>query len=441
MKIRVNIQIAVFTVLVAMIAIGCGSRWLAGGKLHFQQERYDQAKETFESAILETPDDPEAHLWLGRALAELREDERAVQEILRADELVSARKPELKEEIRNTLKSYWSQRYNPGLGYAKEAASAKRAGNVEEKVRQLELAVDEFRRSILFCPDSVQNYKNLGQVLFQLDNRQEGMAAFQKARELGGDDPALQRFLFGVFRSLGAEALEDAAEAAQSGDKVKSKAGYENGISMFEEAATFQQKVGDQIAIYFNIGYANYNLSDLAEGDDKTPYLEAAKLNYLKVLELDEQDQETLRNVAYAYADLSDFDNALIYGQKLLDEVPWETSPWGLMVTLYNKADNREKSVAYGMVRTVLSRGDALPGSEARAQSKGTGPRSDMQKVLQDRGMPMQVYTYTSQSRGDYHIWFYWTEGRVYTFQKGKEVFRGSFEALSDEMAAEVISG
>ena len=52
--------------------------------------------------------------------------------------------------------------------------------------------------------------------------------------------------------------------------------------------------------------------------------------------------------------------------------------------------------------------------------------------MLLDRGVPLQVFTYKSPSRGDYDIWFYWTEGRVYIFQAGKEVFRGAFEALSD---------
>jgi tetratricopeptide (TPR) repeat protein len=432
MKIRAFTKLFVFTLLIAIVAIGCGSQFLAGGKLHFSQSRFERAMENFELAIAETPNDPMAHLWLGRALAELRHDERAVEEITRAAELVSERQPELRLEIVNTLQSYWSKRYNPGLNYASEAGKAKAAGDDVEKEKMLNLAVNEFERAIMFCPDSVQNYSNFGRVLFQLDRREEGMVAFQKARELGGEDEALKGFLFTVFSSLGVEALENAGVAARD-DVAKAQADYATCISMFEEAATFQRSDEQQIAIYFNIGYANYGLSDLVEGDAKIPYLEKAKENFEKVLELDPHDESTLRNMAYSYADLKNFDKAIEYGQLFLDETPWDSTPWGLMVTLYNKADNREKSVAYGMVRSVIQRDNPEPGGLARTQVKGLPPNSDMHGVLLDRGIPLQVFTYTSTSRGDYNIWFYWTDGRVYIFQKGKEVFRGRFEALTGE--------
>jgi len=434
MKSCTKLQVIAVVLLIAVLAVGCGSRWLAGGKLHFTQERYDKAKETFESAVAETPNSAEAHLWLGRAMAELREDEDAVSEILKAEELVTDRQPELKGEVANTKVSYWSKRYSSALSFAKAADGAKNSGDDAKRAEKLELAVEDFRRAILFCPDTVKNYLNLGRVLFQLERREDGMTAFEKARQLGGDDPGLAVFLFGVYRSLGVEALE-------KGARENSQEAYQTAISMFEEATTFQRKEADQIVIFFNIGFANTGLARLVDEGGKEPYLREAEKNYLKVLELDPSDVETIQNLADVYTNLGDFENALIYAQKLIDSSPWDPDVYLTMVALYNMKEEREKSVAYGMLRRVLRDDNPLAGGEARQQVSGTGPNSDMQKVLLDRGIPMQAYNYDSTTRGTYNIWYYWSEGRVYIFQKGKEVFRGGFRPLTDEEVQDVMGG
>ncbi len=434
MKISLKLRAIAVVSLIAVVVIGCGNPLLAGGKLHYSQDRFEKAKETLEAAVAETPNDAECHLWLAMAMGKLREDEGAVRELKLAGELVTERQPELKELIANTLVSFWSQRQSAGNIYAGKAKDEKDIGNKDLMIEKLEAAVDEYKRAILFYPDTVRSHRNLGQVYFQLDRRDEGMASFQRARELGSDDPTLAPFLFSVFRSLGLEALE-------IGNNENSVESYERAIEMFEEAASFKREDADQIVIYYNIGFANSGLASLAPETEQAAYLHKAEENYLKVIELDPGDVETFTSLADVYSNLRDFDKAIEYAQKLVDNDPTNHEAYLTMMTLYTKKDDRDKAAAYSMLRRVLRGGDAKSGGAARQQVSGMGPNSDMQKALLDRGIPTQIYDYVSSTRGTYNVWFFWGDGRVYIFQKGKEVFRGGFRALTDEEVSAVVSG
>jgi tetratricopeptide (TPR) repeat protein len=415
---RANVLVLGCTILMAVLMVGCGSRWLAGGKLHFDQERYPQALENFEKAASEQPNNPETHMWVGSTLARLERDEEAVEAIERAEAVSTA---EVEESIANVRVSYWSVRYNSGLAYAKDGADARAAGDEAEATKQLELAVDRFERAILFCPDSVQNFSNLGKVLFQLGRRDEGMTNFQKARGMAGDNPQLLEFLFRVYRSLGIQAVER-----------RTAAGYREAIEMFERAISFDRPVEDMVPIYFNMGVAHAELGRLLEGGTKAQQLNAAVECYQKVLETEPEDTATLENLAFVYSELGEHEHAVEYGQRLLDTEPWSHVYHFVLVRLYNTAGDREKSAAHLMLQTSLSSGDTVAPSQSRQLASAAGPGSDMLRTLRSRGEPEEMFRYMG-SRGEYYIWFYWTEGRVFIFKDGEQVFRAEFRALSRE--------
>jgi tetratricopeptide (TPR) repeat protein len=423
---RSSVLVLGCAILMAVLMVGCGSRWLAGGKLHFDQERYPQALENFEKAAAEQPNNPETHMWVGSTLARLERDEEAVEAIQRA-EAVST--PEVEESIANVRISYWSVRYNSGLAYAKDGADARAAGDDAEADKQLELAVDRFERAILFCPDSVQNFSNLGKVLFQLGRRDEGMTNFQKARQMAGDKPQLLEFLFRVYRSLGIQAVQRRTED-----------GYREAIDMFERATTFARAAEDMVPIYFNMGVAHSELGRLLEGDAKVQQLRSAVECYLKVLETESEDTAALENLAYVYSELGEHEQAIESGQRLLDTEPSNHLYHFVMVRLYNTAGDREKSAAHLMLQTVLQSGDTVVASQSRQLASDAGPGSDILRTLRSRGEPEEMFRYMG-SRGEYYIWYYWTEGRVFIFKDGAQVFRDEFRALTREELDSMMEG
>jgi len=390
---------------------------VAGGKLHFDQKRYERALENFQMAVEEQPENAEAHLWLARALAELDRDEEAVTELGLASQHAL---PELVGEIDNSHTHYWSRRYNSGVDLARKGDGAREKGDEQTAIAQLNEALGMFERASLFCPDSVKNYSNMGKVLFQLGRRDEGRVMFDKARGMAGDEPELLDFLFRVYQSLGISAM-----------KLNTKEGYEDALANFEQAVGFDRPADELASLWFNMGIAHTELAALAEGATVTAKYNDAIAAYEKVLESMPDDEGSLKNLANIYSEMDEHDKAIEVAKRMIDMEPYNQEHHFTIMRLYNASDADEESAAHLMLRSVLQAKDPVTNVNLRTEAGQYGPGSDMLRVLRDRGEPNQYYRY-SGTRGTYDIWFYWVEGRVYVFQAGKDVFRTTFRPLPD---------
>jgi len=425
-------------VVVAAIIVGCKSEYLAGSKLHFDQQRYAEALENLDKAALETPNSAEVHMWRGRCLGKLERDEEAEAALTKAAELDANK--EFKEEIDNTRISFWSVRYNAGLtearaadeerekcdGYRSSGQTELLAQCEQETREKLESAVGQFQRAMIYCPDSVKNYSNLGKVYFQLGRQEEGKQMFLKARSMAGDREDLLSFLFVVFRSLGVQGLNE-----------QTKDGFQRAIAMFQQAATFNRPPDEMATIYFNIGVAHRGVADKSEGDEKTAALQNAVASYQKVLAINPVDQEALENLTLIYQDMGANAEAIETARRLLDTEPWSPRLHLLLARIYSAAHEREKFAAHGILKSVLESGTPTSPSAVRDEARKC-PGSDMHKGLLDRGEPEQLYLY-SGSQGDYMIWFYWSEGKVFIYQRCQEVFREDFQPVLPEKVRELI--
>jgi tetratricopeptide (TPR) repeat protein len=413
---------AAFAALILLAA--CQSQFLAGGKLHFDQGRYDKALENFEKALAEQPNNGEVHLWYARTLAELERDDEAVAELKRAIEL----DPLQQEMVSNTYMSYWSKRYNSALAYAKAADQAREQGNEAEVTKQRELAEERFRRAIIFAPDSVQNYSNLGKVLFQLGRLDEAMESFQKAKTMSEGKPYIQAFLFSLFKTLGTQALES-----------EDKASLERAVALLTDASRLPAEPEKMIEVHYNLGAAYYALSSKDEAR-KTEYLDRAAEYFNKVLAVDPEDAVALENLAYVYADQGKLDEATAAAQKRLDLEPWAPESHFLMQHLYKLAKNDRQANAHLLIIQMRNQGERIPVETVRADAVRISPTCDMMKVLRERGVPDERRSYTI-SQATYEAWFYWTGGRIYIFQGGAEKFRTNFKGVAPEKLAEILAG
>jgi tetratricopeptide (TPR) repeat protein len=433
---------AIFVVVLALAAVlvGCKSEYLAGAKLHFDQQRYSQALENFDKAAVEMPKSAEVQMWRARALGKLERDEESEAALDKAMELDIT--GEFKQDIDNTRISFWSARHNAGLTEAaaadeqrpkceeyRAASQTELQTQCEQEMRgKLESAVERFQRAILFCPDSVKTYSNLGKVFFQLGRQEEGKAMFLKARGMAGDRQDLLGFLFIVFRSLGVQGLRE-----------ETKEGFQRAIEMFEQAATFTRPPEDMATVYFNLGLAYQALAGKTTGAEQQSAYDSSVASYKKVLAINPDDQEALENLAQLYAVRGAYEEAIAVGRRLVDTEPWRAYFHQVMVNIYMAAGDKEKSVAHGMIGRSLEGGTSLATSTAREDAKKcTG--SDLFKTVLSRNEPEQLFTYPS-SQGDYSIWFYWTKGRVFIFQHCKEVFRDEFRPVPAAKLQEVIGG
>lgn len=411
-------------VVAALIVVACGSQWLAGGKLHFDQKRYDKALANFQKAVEEKPNSGEAHLWLGRALAELERDEEAVAELKQAREL----DPLQDEMVRNTLVSYWSRRYNSALTSAKNGEDEQRkpGGDPVRAQEELQKAEERFRRALLFCPDSVQNYSNLGKILYVLGRREEGLAMFHQAKEMSTGRPDLQAFLFHLFRGLGLSALEQPTVA-----------NLERGLSLLADAASLPADPAQLAEVHLNMAEAYRGLADSVDAAGKTEALQKAAEYYDKVLAFDAEDVDALDGLAQIQSTLGQTDAALATAQRRLDLEPWNR---GAHLTMYrilraSRGEGDREAKGHFLFVNILE--DGTPQSKEGIREwavKEFGPTSDMIRTMRDRGgIPEAMREYTPAGQAPIYMWAYWTAGRAYIFQSGKEVYRMGFKAVPRE--------
>jgi tetratricopeptide (TPR) repeat protein len=409
---------------VLVILAACQSQYLSGGKLHFDQKRYDRALENFELAIAEQPANGEAHLWRARALAELERDEEAVTELKKAVEL----DPLQKEMVDNTFISYWSRRYNSALAFAKEADAARGEGKPEASTAQLQQAEERFRRAIVYAPDSVQNYSNLGRVLFQLGQRDEAMTFFQKAKEMSAGKPHLQAFLFSLFKALGEQAL-------QTNDRDS----LERALPLLHDAENLPATPERMLEVHFNLGSVYYALAE-ADSARAAEYLAQAEVYYGKVLAVDPADAMALESLAGVYSDQGKHEQALATAQKRLDIDPWEDAPHLLMQRVHKAAKNDRMANGHLLLIKIRQEGSRLPIEAIRTDAAKWGPSSDMLKLLRERGIPDERRDYTIGA-ATYEAWFYWLDGRIAIFQDGAERFRTNFKGVTRDKLAELLAG
>lgn len=422
---RVRLAVAGLFVGVALLIVSCTPPELAGGKLYFDQALYEQALEQFQAAVDTQPNNGEAHLWVARALAKLDRDEEAIREIETAASLA----PELADLINNTRGSYWSARYNSGIAYASEADEQRKMG--DDTFREtLGLAVDRFERAIMFCPDSVKNYTNLGRVLFQRGEREKAMPYFAKARTMSENRPELQHFLFNVYKSIALDGIdEDTPE------------GYRLALEMFNEAVTFDLDPEERATIYFNMALASSKLAEeMSDEGEKTHFFQQAIDDYQKVIEIDSKDISALGNLAQVYADMGNNEQAIETTKQILNIEPEQAKHHIVMARFLNANDERDRGSGHSIIYSCLSGGTPAPMTNIRQTATSKGPGSDMLKTLRDRGEPEQIYVYSSTSRGNFDVWFYWQGGRIYVFNAaGKDVFSFGFTGVSPEKAREII--
>jgi tetratricopeptide (TPR) repeat protein len=398
---------------------------LAGGKLHFDQKRYDKALVSFQKAVEEKPASGEAHLWLGRALAELDRDEEAIAELKKAREL----DPLQEEMVRNTFVSYWSRRYNSALTSAKNGEDEQRKGDAARAQEELQKAEERFRRAVLYCPDSVQNYSNLGKILYVLGRRDEGLAMFHQAKEMSTGRPDLQAFLFHLFRGLGVSALE-----------TPTVENLRRGLGLLNDAAGLPADPEQLAEIDLNIAEAYRGLADSVDAAQKPEMLQKAADHYGKVLATYPDDVDALDGLAQIQSQLGQSDAALATAQRRLDLEPWNRNAHLTMYRILRAAKGEGDREAKGhfLFINILESGTPQAKEGMRAWAvKEFGPTSDMIRALRDRGDPETMREYSPAGQAPVYMWAYWTGGRAYIFQGGKEVYRMGFKAVPREKLPE----
>ncbi|MFB3910177.1 MAG: tetratricopeptide repeat protein [Candidatus Eisenbacteria bacterium] len=403
--------------VLGLAATGCKNPQLSGGILHFDQKRYERARETLLNAVKQEPNNAEAHFWLAKAYAELDSTAQSRAEFDKAAQLAEQYNPELKPEITNALGHYWSEHHNKGLTFGKAAQDARNAETPDEKLAQenFRLALNQFKRARVFDPTKEETPRNMGVMYFNLGQVDSGIVELQESQRLSpaGDSQAGE-ILFTQYRRLGDQAAEKGSP--------ENPTGLQDAVKFYTLAEQIQPNDAD---LLFSLGVVNYQLAT-ADTARHVEYYRKAASYFEKTLEQKPDDVDALNNVANLYYDLKDCEKGLVYAQRLLDLNPCEGRSYDLVGRMNDCLGKKNERVAGLVFARGLQSGTQVPVADIQTELEKLS--ASALRKYREEGKPEEIRTFTDSSGADYSVWFYWTRGKALAFVRGDFKYETKFK-------------
>jgi tetratricopeptide (TPR) repeat protein len=256
--------LALLALTAVVMLAGCGADpAFTSGKVYLQQQDYENAIKQLKTAIRNSPDAWEPHMWLGRAYAETDELELASEEMFLALEM--APDETSTDEAENAI-AFYAQRYRrEGFNYIDAA--------------QYEQAIAEYQKALIMDARHPDSHAGLGVAYQNMGDYDAAIAEFEAALELKPDEPILQKYLLDAYsvKAGSLDALED----------------YEGAIDYYERIKAVDPSYE---YIDFNLGYMHYLLHEWPQA-----------ISYFEThLEQDEDDTDVIRMSYYAYYQIAE---------------------------------------------------------------------------------------------------------------------------------------
>jgi len=434
--VRITRWLAAVAVGTLVLVAACSNPHLSGGKLHYDQKRYDRAEENFALAVQETPENGEAWMFLAMAQAEQGKTEEAAANFEKAAELAPVGTP-LADQVQQNRDFYFGNRFNSAITFNEKAEELKGAGDEAGAKENYAKALEELERALVYKPESTQARSNLGITYLKLGEIDKALATFDELRTHIGTGPEADKInstLIIVYASQGNESFQRAIELRES-DPEGAKRYLEAAMELYDKALSIDP---EDVESRQNQAAVAWELADHmteAEAARKAELMGVARAGYEAVLAKEPGNADVLRNLMLLTDAIGDHDAALRYADQLMNADPKDAANWVSRGRILGQMDRKTQMFGSFLVGQALSSGQELDAANARTFAEVHGPRSQQLDRYRESGEPEDIRKYTDTGGGVYEIWFYWARGHVYAFQSGKELYSGEFEKV--EMEAE----
>ena len=342
--------------LLAFAAIGCQSVATTSAKLRNQEGNYEMAIELAREGLAANPLDAEAYFQLGVSYSHLDSVAKAYDHFVKAAELDP--KPQRQRDVENNIQHNFAKHYKLG----QSAFNRK----------DYENAATEFGLSSAADPTQAVAYYNLGVAykflakddpsyhdraigamdkVLELSNPSESnyvkalQVAGRELVEVGREQEAIERFSrlieedptsYGVIEDIGSDLL--------------SQKKWKGAAVFLKMAAEARNKIdAGSFPLYYNIGVALYNLRE----EDPNKVTEAIAY-YEKALTIQEDEPQTILNIAVAYVAVEQYRDASDWLEKYTSISSTDPNGWRLLARCYSEMGDKDKA------RDALARFEAL---------------------------------------------------------------------------------
>lgn len=408
----------------AALWAGCSNPNLSGGKLHFDQKRYDRARETFAVAVEQLPQSGEARLCLGKSYAELGQPDSAAHwfdEAARVD-------PRMAADVKNTRDHYWSERFNSGLAFAKTAAEKMNQGDEAGAGAEYRSSLSEFQRAAVYSPDKHDTYTNIGKMYFNLARIDSALIVFAQVHEMAPDDLQTNNLLVSIYMDQGNKLFTRASEAIAQSDTTKAQKQYVEAGELYAKAYEITK---DDPDLLFQIGSTAYELSYI-DHKEKASYLAKAADFYDQVLKINAQDLDVLYNLALVYREVNRLQEAKDLAARLVDLKPKDGGYRELYGRLCDKLGDKQALIAGLIFGKALRTGETLDAAVVKDQVSKYGTNSDAARRMREAGPPEEVKSFKDSTGQEYQTWWYWSRGVGYAFVNGEQKYDTHFAKVAE---------
>jgi len=436
MRVKSNLAWALFLGVAVGLAghvVGCSkaSQPYQSGRLYFAQKLYDKAAEQFEIAIKEDPENGKSYLELAKCYAEMDENEKAGENF----RLALEKAPELKKEVQEVIQHYRADHYNHGVELMKE----KSYGD----------AISEFIQASYLDSGDPNQYINIGVCYSELGQMDLAVQYYEKALALSPEDEMARGNLVASFVKQAGKFREekDYERAIEFYEKVLEL--YLNDESLDVNTATaadlMKRVKGDKKGTGYLFDMAIAYL-DLAEAKKDDAALKRANEIFGAMYEANPADDDALYYYAYGKMVAKEYEEAISAFGQLLDRSPREPTYYMNMATAYVKGGGTDKDMQmkgvlyFALARALGSDDNKIEKSEFKKASalekriqKMYGSSKDMKKVIDEMGVPEDIYAYQEEGGSNVEAWFYWTRGEDVVFTNGYETGKISFAPQESE--------
>ncbi len=334
--------------LVALIgfAAGCQSVATTSAKLRNQEGNYELAIELARQAIAQNPADAEAYFQLGVSYSNLDSVALAYENFMKSVELDPRKQP----LVENNVKHNFAKHYKLGQ-------SAFNRSDYEAAAREFGLATQADPRQAVAYYNLGVAYARLAQKKEDPSYREKAVAAADRVLEL--QNPSDANYIK-ALQLAGSELVrlgrpQDATERFRRlidedpsqflvieniGTDMLNRQEWEAAVVFLKMAAEARAKVDEEdFTVYYNIGAALYNLRD-----ENPAAVDEAIAYYQKALTLQEDEPQTLFNIAVSYVYKQDYAEAVSWLEKYTTIKPTDYRGWQLLARCYSETGQKTKA-------------------------------------------------------------------------------------------------
>jgi tetratricopeptide (TPR) repeat protein len=291
----------------------CSSTELTSAKLYIQQKNYDKALEVLKKDVEKNPQSDEGYFLMGGIYGEKGQYEQLVDSYNKS--LAISKKFE--KEITNQKVHYWYTLTQSGASYFKRVSSNKNQDSVKIN---LDKAANSFENAIMVMPDSDYTYYLLSLVYLSQQNYDKAIKPLEQYKARGKTADGYV-YLGSIYYDKGNRLKDLYNQKKNIQDSIAYMDDFNKAISILEEgrvkyphdakllgtlssAYVAANKLSVAIDAFKSLAENNprkenyYNYGVVLLGAEK---FEESVLQFKKALELDQNYQNAIYNIAVAY--------------------------------------------------------------------------------------------------------------------------------------------